>query len=403
MKIIKVTEWIGPARIPMYSWCDDPGDKTLLQAMNLANLPFAFHHLALMPDAHPGFGMPIGGVLATKNVVLPHCVGVDIGCGVYWVKTNIRADAVNDKLIEDWRHSMYRTVPLGVGSKHEGPQTWEGFKDAPMAVYDLGLLNVAAYQLGTLGSGNHFIELQAADTGEICIMLHSGSRRLGYDIANHFNDYAIDNCRRWYSDVPLQPKSDALAFIPDDTTAYSDYFQAMTFALDYAKENRSRMMKVAQEQLEYYVNKHLKLPVEFEDEINIHHNYAALEHHYGQDVIVHRKGATQAREGQPGIIPGDMGTSSYIVRGKGNRESFESCSHGAGRTLGRKEANRVLKLEDVKEAMKGIAWEPKKDRKGNIDLSEAPQSYKDIDAVMKAQEDLVAIVHKLRPLAAVKG
>jgi tRNA-splicing ligase RtcB len=250
-------------------------------------------------------------------------------------------------------------------------------------------------QLGTLGGGNHFIELQEDEQGKFWIMLHSGSRKLGHTVASFYHKRAMMLCERWHSDcVP------DLAFLPFGEKDTRDYYKCLQYCLAYAQANREHMMRMVQD----IVEDNLGRVPQYVEEINIHHNFAAQENHMGKNVWVHRKGATKADEGQLGIIPGSMGTKSYIVRGKGDVQSFRSCSHGAGRRMGRKEFCRTHDLEAVNESIKDVVfagWSV--DRKGKVDFSEAPEAYKDIDTVMAAQEDLVDIVHTLKPLAVAKG
>jgi tRNA-splicing ligase RtcB len=241
---------------------------------------------------------------------------------------------------------------------------------------------------------NHFIEIQAGDDGYVWLMIHSGSRNIGKKIADFYHKRAVKLCERWKSDIPDKD----LSFLPIESRDAKEYFKAMEFALEFAKVNRQIMMDILKRVVHDILN------CDFKTTVNIHHNYAAWENHFGKNVIIHRKGATRAREGELGIIPGSIGTSSYIVRGLGNQESFNSCSHGAGRRMGRKEASRTLTREECDEAMKGVVfgrWS--NDRAGNLDLGEAPQAYKDIDEVIKAELDLIEPIVRLKPLGVIKG
>jgi tRNA-splicing ligase RtcB len=400
-------EWVKTdgLRIPIKSWCKDVEDGAMEQATNLANLPFAFKHIALMPDCHSGYGMPIGGVLATIGTVVPNAVGVDIGCGMGFVETDIDADEVTThpgNIPREFVRNIKMLIPVGF-SHHDKPQPWDKFGEAPTTVPVQNELDRARYQLGTLGGGNHFIELQRADNGKLCLMVHSGSRNFGYKIAKHYNVLAQNLCKKWHSAIPPFKGEDGLAFLPMDTHEGREYMESMQFALSFAAENRRRMMDIAIESMSRLSKFALSWDMTIGRQVNIHHNFAAWENHFGKNVIVHRKGATQAKKDQFGIIPGSMGTPSYIVKGLGNRDSFESCSHGAGRVMARGEANRTLTIEAVKEAMGDIVFEIGTDRKGRPDLSEAPQAYKDIDTVINAEKDLVKVVLKLQPLAVVKG
>ena len=376
-------------RVPVKMWLDDIEESAMEQCINLSKLPFAFRHVAIMPDAHTGYGMPIGGVLATEGVIIPNAVGVDIGCGMCAVRTSLKE--LPEGVIKSIMGGIRRAVPTGF-DHHREPRDWSGFDRAP----DLGViqreLDSARYQLGTLGGGNHFIEIQEGSDGFIWIMLHSGSRNFGLKIAREYHERAVDLCRKRKADIPHRD----LSFLVMGERDAADYFDAMNFALDFARENRFRMLEVIKNTFRENIP-----GVEFSETINIHHNYAVLENHFGKDVIVHRKGATSAREGQTGIIPGSQGSSSYIVRGKGNPESFMSCSHGAGRRMGRKQAQRELDLKaEIKRLTdKGIIHSIR----GVKDLDEAAGAYKDISQVMENQKDLVDILVELSPLAVIKG
>ena len=384
-------------KLPIKSWCGVVEAGAMAQAVNLANHPCVVRHVALMPDCHQGYGMPIGGVVACGNAVIPNAVGVDIGCGMCAVRTTAGAEALDIEAVKRIVESVRGSVPVGFGH-HEAPQDWPGFAEAPDIPAVVRQLEPARKQLGTLGGGNHFIELQAGDDGFVWLMLHCGSRNFGYRIAKEYNEKAQRLCRLWRSKVEDFKGEDGLAFLPVGTVEAHEYIAAMNFALKFARANRSAIMRVFKEAV------YAETGCGFAEEINIHHNYAALENHFGGNVWVHRKGATSAKAGQAGIIPGSMGTSSYIVRGLGNPESFMSCSHGAGRCMGRKEASRNLTVAGCDAAMEGVVhggWGV--DRNGNVDLGEAPGAYKDIDQVIAEQSDLVEVVVKLRPLGVIKG
>lgn len=375
---------IDAERIPIKLWLNDVEQGALDQALNLAKLPFAYKWIAIMPDSHVGYGMPIGGVMATDRVIIPNAVGVDIGCGMTAWKSNLTELDVDE--IKRIMGEIRKVIPLGF-SHHKEKQYWIGFDNAPDIRIIQQELENAKYQLGTLGGGNHFIEIQKGNDGFIWVMLHSGSRNFGLKTATEYHNKAKTLCERWLSDVPDKD----LSFLPMDTREGGEYYEAMKYALDFAYANRTLMMN-------RIVN---IIGVEhFSGElINIHHNYAAFEHHYGKDVLVHRKGATKATLGLTGIIPGSMGTSSYITEGLGNPESFMSSSHGAGRCMGRNQAKNTLNLEDEQTKMSGIVH----GLRSIGDLDEAPGAYKDIDEVMENQSDLVKIKVKLRPLASIKG
>ena len=378
---------VDTEKIPIKMWLNYIEDGALLQAKNLANLPFAFRWIAIMPDAHQGYGMPIGGVLATtEGIIIPNAVGVDIGCGMIAAKTNL--PSIDVDTIKTIMGKTREVIPLGFLHNKEA-QEWDGFDRAPDIEIIQRELKSAREQLGTLGGGNHFIEIQQGSDGNVWLMIHSGSRNFGLKTAGIYNKKAQSLCKKWYSTIPDKD----LSFLPIDTIEGKEYYNAMKFCLDFARANRKLMMDrlvgIVQEETGSAIT----------DELDIHHNYAAFEHHYGKNVIIHRKGATKAQLGQRGIIPGSMGTSSYIVSGLGNQESFESCSHGAGRRMGRKEACRVLILEDEQKKMGNIIHGLRQQN----ELDEAPGAYKDIDVVMENQKDLVDILVKLTPLASIKA
>ena len=377
---------IDSEKLPIKLWLDDIEDGALNQARDLANLPFVFKWIAIMPDSHQGYGMPIGGVMATKGVIVPNAVGVDIGCGMIAVKTSLSdIDTDTIKLVMQRIRDL---VPVGF-SHQEEVQEWEGFDRAPDIRIIQDQLTSARKQLGTLGGGNHFIEIQNGDDGHIWLMIHSGSRNFGLKTATEYHNKAKWLCEKWSSDIP---NSD-LSFLPIESAEGKEYFQAMNYCLDFAKENRGLMMNRVLSAL------YLETGATLLDQVNIHHNYAAFEHHFGTDVLVHRKGATKATAGLSGIIPGSMGSTSYITRGLGNPDSFMSSSHGAGRRMGRKEAERSLNLAAEQEKMQGIVHGLRTAK----DLDEAPGAYKDIDTVMRNQADLTEIVVTLKPLASIKG
>lgn len=384
MKIYKLDNGI-----PVKMWLENIEDGAVEQLNNLSLLPFAFSHVAVMPDCHQGYGMPIGGVLATNNVVIPNAVGVDIGCGMCAVKTSLTG--IDTDILKSIMGIIRNTVPVGFNHNKE--------KQDESLVPKLGSQLIcgrqyesALKQVGTLGGGNHFIEIQKGSDGHIWIMIHSGSRNLGKQVADHYNKIAEDINEKYYSIVP---KAHELAFLPSDTKEYSDYMDEMNYCVEFALANRKLMMSRILSAFNQVTT------TEQVDFINMAHNYARYENHFGRNVIVHRKGATSAREGEIGIIPGSQGTSSYIVRGKGNKDSFESCSHGAGRKMGRKQAERTLVLEDEQKLLndRGIIHSIR----NKSDLDEATGAYKNIDEVMNNQKDLVDIVVKLEPMGVIKG
>lgn len=377
------------------SWCNEPEEGAIEQARNLAKLPFAFRQVCLMPDTHQGYGMPIGGVLATKNVVIPNAVGVDIGCGMGAVKTSLTEITTED--LKKIMGLIRERVPVGM-NHHKEKQDRYSVPDFTPIDYTYGYVvqeefNKSLYSIGTLGGGNHFIEIQKGDDGFIWFMVHSGSRNLGKKVADYYNRVAVELNEKYYSKVP---KEWQLAFLPLDTDNGQYYVEEMNYCVRYAYLNRNLMMERIQISFIEVIGE-----VGFSPLINIAHNYARVEHHFNENVVVHRKGATSAKKGEVGIIPGSQGTNSYIVEGLGNEDSFTSCSHGAGRKMGRKEAQRSLNLEEEKLKLEqsGILHSVRTEK----DLDEASGAYKSIDIVMEEQKDLVKPLIKLNPLAVIKG
>jgi len=386
---------INTEKIPIKMWLDEAEDGALQQARNLANLSFAFRHIALMPDCHQGYGMPIGGVLATKNVIIPNAVGVDIGCGMCATKTNIIVETITKEQLIKIMNGIRRVVPLGF-EHHQHPQN----KDLMPQDDNLDHLVIvnqeyssALKQLGTLGGGNHFIELQKDGNNYLWIMIHSGSRNFGFKVATHYNRLAKKINAQEKSSVPI---AFDLAYIDFDREEARRYFQEMNYCTAFAWANRKLIM----ENVQKVVVEEIK-NVLFDDLINIAHNYAIEEKHFGTNVIVHRKGATSAKKGEIGIIPGSQGTKSYIVEGLGNPESFASCSHGAGRIMGRKKAIAELNLIEEQQKLEQLGILHALRHKD--DLEEAPSAYKNIDEVIAFQKDLVRVLVELSPLAIVKG
>lgn len=378
----------------------------LAQLRNVAALPFIHSHIAVMPDVHWGMGATVGSVIATTGAIIPAAVGVDIGCGMMAVRTNVRAEHLPDSLA-GVRSSLEAAIPHGrtdndgagdIGAwQGEAPGTaqarWAGLEAGykaiiekhPKAAHPRGLNH-----LGTLGTGNHFVELCLDEAGALWVMQHSGSRGAGNKIGTYFIERAKHEMRRWFINLP-----DAdLAYFAEGSEGFIDYIRAVSWAQKYARANRETMMDQALGVLRTHWP---ELAID-SLAVNCQHNYVTQEHHFGNDVFVTRKGAVRAGEGEFGIIPGSMGPKSFIVRGKGNRDSFCTCSHGAGRAMSRAEAKRRFTVDDHVRATAGV--ECRKDE-GVID--ETPMAYKDIDAVMAAQTDLIEIVHTLRQVVCVKG
>lgn len=381
---------------PVKIWTDNVEESAMRQIENLTTLPFLFHHLAIMPDVHVGMGMPIGGVLACKDAVIPNAVGVDIGCGMCAVKTNwkvcdIPVEVIRKKIMKGIRER----IPLGM-AHHKGAQHEKYLPEG----YDIDKLEVVKFrqhsirhEVGTLGGGNHFIELQKDEEGTLWVMIHSGSRNLGKQVGDFYNKTAATLNERWYSVVSPEIR---LPFLARETREFGMYWNEMKYCIDFALCNRKLMMERIEEVLADTLN-----GIEFEPMINIAHNYAAMENHFGQNVIVHRKGATLAREGVIGIIPGSQGTASYIVEGLGNPDSFYSCSHGAGRVMSRTKAINTLDMQQEVEQLeaKGIVHAIRSQN----DMQEASGAYKNIEEVIANEADLVKVKTRLLPVAVIKG
>jgi len=381
---------ITTQKVPIKMWLEEIEDGAMEQIKHLADLPFTFSHVAIMPDSHQGYGMPIGGVLATRDVIIPNAVGVDIGCGMCAMKTSLTE--IDTETLKKIMGKIREQIPVGFNHQKEAQDETLmpdviGKGDIVLSQYQSSLK-----QIGTLGGGNHFIEIQKGSDGHIWVMIHSGSRNLGKQVADHYNKVAIDLNKKWFSSVPEEWE---LAYLPVDSEEGQAYIREMQYCVDFALANRKLMMDRIIDIFDNLTH------CEFDPIINIAHNYAKLEHHLGHDVWVHRKGATLADVNTIGIIPGSQGTKSYIVKGKGNIQSFKSCSHGAGRKMGRKEAERTLNLEEEQKKLddQGILHSVR----GIHDLDEASGAYKDIDVVMKNQEDLVEVLVELQPLAVIKG
>jgi len=388
MKIIKTENNI------IKSWCENPEEGAIEQARIVADLPFVKGHLVLCPDTHFGFDMPIGGVVCCHQVIVPTFVGVDISCGMLAVKTSLTEISQEQikKIFGGSKENQggIRTkVPVGM-NHHSKKQEHPIFEDPrwDKTIIAKSQLESARSQIGTLGGGNHFCEIQKGDDGHIWFMIHSGSRNVGFKVANYYIDEAKKLAQRWHS-------KSSIGFLPIQEKIAEDYIREMKLCSDFALANRKLMSDRIKESFLEVID------CTFDEEINIHHNYATIENHNGQNLWIHRKGATSAKEGELGIIPGSQGTASYIVKGKGNKESYMSCSHGSGRTMSRTRAKSELNLEEEQEILnkQGIVHNIR-----NIqDLDEASSAYKDISIVMEEQKDLVDIIVKLSPLGVIKG
>jgi len=389
--------WKETGAVPIKAWVENVSsdiDKLALeQATNLSKLPFVYKHVALMPDVHGGMGVPIGGVLATRDVVIPNAVGVDIGCGMLGIRTNLTSIDLQTlkALVNDTKHK----IPTGF-SKRKSPVVEIPEKlMLEMANSEIMSNHIenAEMQLGTLGGGNHFLEIQEGSDGFIWIMIHSGSRNLGHTVAQAHDKIAVKLNKNWHSAVDSELK---LAFLPTNTTEAKNYVSDMITCKVYAKLNRKTMGDLVMDSLKAYFPE-----VEVTASHDVTHNYVAVEEHFGEYVLVHRKGAVKAESGTPVIIPGSQGTKSYFGFGKGNPESFNSCSHGAGRLMSRTQAKKNLDFAAQKEMLdsQGIVHGMTSTKA----LDEAPGAYKSIDVVMANQTDLVMPTVELQPLAVIKG
>jgi tRNA-splicing ligase RtcB len=394
--------------VPVKAWTRGVAfeDEAREQLRNVARLPFIHRWVAAMPDVHWGIGATVGSVIPTLGAVIPAAVGVDIGCGMMAVQTTLGASDLPDQL-RSMRRAIERAVPHGrskggrrdIGSWGKPPdrveRAWAGFARRFEAIahrHPAIRKSNQRIHLGTLGTGNHFIEVCLDDDDQVWFLLHSGSRGVGNKIGRYFIELAREDMRKQIANLPDRD----LAYFSEGTKHFNDYVQAVQWAQEFALANRELMMEAVFEA----VRRSGEVPPfeSGEQAVNCHHNYVSREHHYGKDVLLTRKGAVSARKGELGIIPGSMGARSYIVRGKGHPESFESCSHGAGRAMSRKQARKRFSVEDHIQATRGVEC-----RKDEAVIDETPAAYKPIDAVMDAQSDLVEVAHTLRQVICVKG
>jgi tRNA-splicing ligase RtcB (3'-phosphate/5'-hydroxy nucleic acid ligase) len=400
---------LNKGRVPVKVWTQDIEHEAIQQLVNVSQLPILHGHIAAMPDVHAGIGATVGSVIPTKSAIIPAAVGVDIGCGMNAVRLSVKASDLPENL-HRIRSAIEAAVPVGF-SQHEASKV-RGSQHARTArVLDQRLDNIVAKhpalmkmqkrfsetwvcQLGTLGGGNHFIELCLDEEQQMWVMLHSGSRGIGNCMGRYFIEAAKKDMRRHKMNLP-----DAdLAYFSEGSVLFDDYVEAVDWAQDYALLNRGEMMRLVLEALERELSPRINAWKVMGEAINCHHNYVQREVHFGENLFVTRKGAISAREGELGIIPGSMGAKSYIVRGLGNPESLCSCSHGAGRRMSRTAAKRKFSREDLEAQTQGV--ECRKD--GGV-LDEIPAAYKDIDEVMANQSDLVEVVHTLKQVICVKG
>ena len=400
-------EVIHEGGLPIKAWVKGVQleDAARQQLVNVATLPFIHKHVAAMPDVHWGMGATIGSVIPTKGAIIPAAVGVDIGCGMMAVQTGLTADQLPDNL-STVRSDIEAAVPHGRtdngGNNDRGAWVdlplsvegrWRGLADRYESItekHPKALAHNNSRHMGTLGTGNHFIEVCLDESNQVWVMLHSGSRGCGNRIGTYFIQAAKKEMERWFINLPDKN----LAYLVEGSELFGDYVEAVQWAQDYALENRKEMMAAVLSALRQTLPEFAVTDMA----VNCHHNYVTKENHFGANVWLTRKGAVRAREGDLGIIPGSMGARSYIVRGKGNPVSFHSCSHGAGRAMSRGQAKKQFSLEDHAKATEGV--ECRKDE-GVID--ETPGAYKNIDAVMAAQADLVEVIHTLKQVVCVKG
>lgn len=386
---------------PVKIFTDDIEHSALNQLKNLSKLPIIHSHIAAMPDVHCGIGATVGSVIPTRDAIIPAAVGVDIGCGMNALRLSIKSSQLPDNL-KSMRLDIERAVPVGAG-RHKRISAREnvcrGISGGIDRIFEKhpALLKMIrkpqetwVTQMGTLGSGNHFIEICIDESKDVWIMLHSGSRGIGNAIGRYFISLAKKDMQGHMQNLPDKD----LSYFSEGNPHLKEYMEAVDWAQYYAKLNRQEMMGLVLRA----IKPHLPDFSITMEAINCHHNYVQMEHHYGRNVYITRKGAISAREGELGIIPGSMGTKSYIVRGKGNQESFCSCSHGAGRVMSRTQAKTRFRREDLEEQTKGV--ECRKDKKV---IDEIPGAYKDIDRVMENQKDLVEVVHTLKQVICVKG
>ncbi len=395
-----------PGGVPVKMWTRGVPveDEARRQLTNAARLPVVFKHIAAMPDVHFGIGATVGSVIPTIKAIIPAAVGVDIGCGMMACKTTLTAEDLPDNL-GPLRAAIERAVPHGRAPGNRDPGAWQkvpGSVDTAWAQLEPEFTELCRdypkiaktnnrNHLGTLGTGNHFIEVCLDEQGSVWFMLHSGSRGVGNFIGTMFIELAKQDAMRNNANLPDRD----LAYFEEGSRYFGDYVRGVGWAQKFAAINREVMMRRVIEAAKTVIRKNFQSHIEA---VNCHHNYVQREHHFGEDIFVTRKGAVSAKAGQLGIIPGSMGARSYIVRGKGNPESFESCSHGAGRVMSRGEAKRRFTLADHRAATEGVECRKDKDV-----IDETPAAYKDIDAVMEAQRDLVDVVHTLKQVVCVKG
>jgi tRNA-splicing ligase RtcB (3'-phosphate/5'-hydroxy nucleic acid ligase) len=396
-----IKQVIGESRVPVKIWTKEIEAGAIEQLKNVAQLPFVHKHVAAMPDAHTGIGATVGSVIATRKAIIPAAVGVDIGCGMVAARLSLTGNDIDEKGLMKVFDQITRDVPVGreqhrderarlAAARPFAAELDELMAKHPQLLKSFGKSSNWILQMGTLGGGNHFIEVCLDEANRVWVMLHSGSRGIGNAIGQYFIELARQDMARWMIQLPDRD----LAYLPEGSAHFEDYVRAVSWAQAYAARNRDEMLALVLAALA----RHLPAFDVTSEVVNCHHNYVAREHHYGEDVWVTRKGAIRAREGDLGIVPGSMGAKSYIVRGKGNPESFNSSAHGAGRRMSRTAAEKTFTTADLARQTTGVIC--RKD-KGVVD--EIPSAYKDIDQVMENQSDLTEVLHTLKQVVCVKG
>ena len=389
-----VRQEIHEGLVPVKVYTGEMEPAARAQLVNISRLPIVHHHVAAMPDVHLGIGATVGSVIPTKRAIIPAAVGVDIGCGMMAARLSLTANELDEQSLKKTFGQISRDVPVGFDQHRDARDAAKHFRKSLTRIMEkhpgVGKNSHWAQQLGTLGGGNHFIEVCLDESNRVWVMLHSGSRGIGNAIGSYFIELAKKDSMK--NNVHL-PDAD-LAYFPEGAKHFHDYVEAVGWAQDYARANRAEMMELVLDGM----RRHLPSFEVTDEAVNCHHNYVEHEEHFGERVWLTRKGAIRAREGELGIIPGSMGARSYIVRGKGSAESFHSCAHGAGRLMSRNAAQKKFSLQDLQAQTEGVIC--RKD-KGVID--EIPGAYKNIDEVMANQSDLVEVVHTLKQVICVKG
>ena len=393
-----VLHQIREGRVPVEVYTTEIEATARQQLVNISQLPIVHHHVAAMPDVHLGIGATVGSVIPTKSAIIPAAVGVDIGCGMIASRLSLTARDIDEKSLTKVFNQISRDVPVGFEQHDEAVADAKPFQKGLRRILEkhpgvqkrIGKHSDWRRQLGSLGGGNHFIEICLDESQGVWVMLHSGSRGIGNAIGSYFIELARKDAER--NNVSLPDRD--LAYFPEGAQHFDDYVDAVGWAQDYARANRAEMLELVLDAM----RRHLPSFEAMQQAVNCHHNYVQRERHYGEDVWLTRKGAIRAGKGELGIIPGSMGARSYIVRGKGSAASFDSCAHGAGRRMSRNAAQKKFSVEDLKEQTRGVVC-----RKDKGVLDEIPGAYKDIDEVMANQADLVEVVHTLKQVLCVKG